>query len=229
MHPCREAPTPKSLSVDGFVLDKECRRFDNGRPDYGGIHRSPQPTASKPVSTAETALKMLPKQILAFSAFLAAIAFASPVPAPAEDGLIIIEQTETENGTITWYGDESTPITARSTPSPELDKRCGSNAVTCSGSHRAYAPVCTNLINSLSSQAIPQSPRSVCLSQGGNQCCISWANVVQDAQFYYLQSAARKALNGCVSSSYVSALTRDTLIGNTCTTQCLSNRATGCS
>ncbi|KAJ4390440.1 hypothetical protein N0V85_007222 [Neurospora sp. IMI 360204] len=172
---------------------------------------------------------MLSKKMLAIGVFLASMASATPVPVPAEDGLIIIEQTEIEDGTITWYGEESTPITARSPLSPELHKRCGSNAVTCSGSHKAYAPVCTNLINNLSTQSIPQSPRSVCLTQGGNQCCISWANVVQDAQFWYLQSAASKALNGCVSNSYVSGLTRDTLIGNTCTTQCLSDRASGCS
>ncbi|KAH7635554.1 hypothetical protein SMAC4_13726 [Sordaria macrospora] len=173
---------------------------------------------------------MLTKQIVAIGVFLAAIASASPVPALAEDGLVIIEQTEIAEGTITWYGEEeSTPIAARSPVSADLDKRCGSNLQTCSGSHRAYAPVCNNLINSLSGQSIPQSPRSVCLSQGGDQCCISWANVVRDAQFYYLQNAARKVLNGCVSGNWVSGLTRDTLIGNTCTTQCLSNRPNGCS
>ncbi|KAK3392214.1 hypothetical protein B0T20DRAFT_360471 [Sordaria brevicollis] len=181
---------------------------------------------------------MLSKQFLAISAFLAAVASATPVPAPAEDGLVILQQNETEVGTITWYtdtdadADTEQPVDRRSVSAPlsqDLHKRCGSNTLTCSGSHRAYSPVCSNLINSLSGQSIPQSPRSVCLSQGGNQCCISWANVVQDAQFYYLQSAAWKALNGCVSNSYVSGLTRDTLIGNTCTTQCLSDRASGCS
>jgi hypothetical protein len=45
---------------------------------------------------------MLTNQIVAIGAFLAAIASASPVPAPAEDGLVIIEQTEIAEGTITW-------------------------------------------------------------------------------------------------------------------------------
>ncbi|KAK3344563.1 hypothetical protein B0H65DRAFT_508453 [Neurospora tetraspora] len=222
MHPCREDPTPKFWSREDF--------FMTGAAPAG----SPLKTISrhsKPELTqvSQTPLKMLSKKILAIGVFLASMASATPVPVPAEDGLIIIEQTEIEDGTITWYGEGSTPITARSPVSPELHKRCGSNTVTCSGSHKAYQPVCINLINSLSSQSIPQSPRSVCLSQGGNQCCISWANVVQDAQFWYLQSAAWKALNGCVSNNHVSGLTRDTLIGNTCTTQCLSDRASGCS
>lgn len=46
---------------------------------------------------------MLSKKYLTFGAFLAAIVSASPLSAPApEEGLIVIQQTEFANGTLTW-------------------------------------------------------------------------------------------------------------------------------
>ncbi len=115
-----------------------------------------------------------------------------------------------------------------------LERRCGSNQVECYGSHVASTSTCAQLIVSVvgprAQTPIPSSPRSFCLTGSGGQCCISWANVVNNAVYKDLVSSAMAVNDQCQNSAgQVSGLTRDTLIGSTCTTQCLSGRPDGCS
>ncbi|KAJ4418756.1 hypothetical protein N0V85_001311 [Neurospora sp. IMI 360204] len=181
---------------------------------------------------------MLSKQYLTFSAFLAAIVSASPLSAPApEEGLIVIQQTEFANGTLTWYGEDPT-FTKRSVAfdapsSKPLNKRCGSALPQCSFIDQSYTSVCRTLINSLPDIVIPSSPRSTCYSVAGVTCCISWGKPIDTARFPALAYAANKVMNACVATNskgevLVSGQTRDTLVGGTCLNQCLSNRATNC-
>jgi len=124
--------------------------------------------------------------------------------------------------------------TSPNNKSPLSKKVCGSNNVSCYSSNQANQTLCNGLVNNLarSGANVPYSPRSICLFGGGCgcTCCVSWANPVPagTAQQFQLANAADKVLSQCSSSSGVSGLTRNTLIGDTCTTQCLSDRSTGC-
>ncbi|KAK3689311.1 hypothetical protein B0T22DRAFT_440794 [Podospora appendiculata] len=176
---------------------------------------------------------MFIKTTLMLGAFFATLATALPQPeATTPSGLVILDQFETEFGTATWYGDASpdTSDEIQHEEASQLDKRCGTNQVACSSDHRAPVSLCNDLINTIrarGSDFIPASPRSFCLSSGGT-CCVSWANVVTGAVWSTLINSANKLVSQCNSGGNVSGLTRDTLVGSTCTTQCLSNRATGC-
>ncbi|KAF7350039.1 hypothetical protein MVEN_01305600 [Mycena venus] len=160
---------------------------------------------------------------------LSALAFfqtrASPV-ADASD-LVVLSTQETANGTITIWGYSD----GASKRADTLEKRqCGGNAITCSGSHTADINSCRQLISSLSSNSgsgVGTSPRSICTTQNGNQCCVSWADAVSGLTQGDLVDAAQEILNDCGGSS-VSGLSRDTDLNGVCTTQCLSNRADGC-
>jgi hypothetical protein len=112
----------------------------------------------------------------------------------------------------------------------DAHRRCGSNSLTCDNAHEANRNACISLVNDLrgSSAQLPGSPRSICGTYSGSQCCVSWHNPVSNAERRNLVDAAQKAIDGCRADSGVSGKTSDTLIGSTCTDQCLSNRATGC-
>ncbi|GKT52492.1 uncharacterized protein ColSpa_12673 [Colletotrichum spaethianum] len=179
---------------------------------------------------------LLLQQSVLVAAFAAGLTNAIPTTKRAPESLVVLEQFETEFGTATWYGDaEDSPISKRApeNEATSLNRRCGSNAVTCSGSHQGPASACAQLIVSIagprSGQSVPSSPRSFCLTGSGGNCCVSWANPLSNAYYSQLVPAAQKVNNQCQSGGWVSGLSRDTLIGNTCTTQCLSDRPNGCS
>src|SRR5690349_2638759 len=100
---------------------------------------------------------------------------ATPVAQTAVEELVILSTKETVNGTLTVWGVREGGTTKRDTSAPglgALTKRCGSNAVTCDSGHTASADSCADLINALAVNdfSLPVSPRSVCLTQSGNQC-----------------------------------------------------------
>lgn len=91
-----------------------------------------------------------------------------------------------------------------------------------------YTIVCLALISTLSGAGVSTSPRAICLSQSGNQCCISWGNVVPGLVQNSLYNGANNARNGCGGGVLVSAVVRDVNLHGVCTNQCLSNRPSGC-
>jgi hypothetical protein len=146
--------------------------------------------------------------------------------------------------------DNSYGVAGRSTPvlrrslfdeyyKKRVSKRCGSNEVTCGGGvfseHLAHFDVCNSLVDWMqsSTSGVQWEPRAYCITKHPlGQCCISWADPVSSVLQGGLASAARKVLDRCRRDadgySQVVGLTRDTLLGDTCTTQCLSNRPSGC-
>ncbi|KAJ7124594.1 hypothetical protein C8R43DRAFT_1147261 [Mycena crocata] len=107
----------------------------------------------------------------------------------------------------------------------------GTNDVTCSGSHQADSNICSQLVNQLSSNSghvVADSPRAICLGQGGNQCCVSWSGAVGNMPQGDLFNAANKIFNNCFGSS-ISGVARNVALNGGCVTECLSNRADGCS
>ncbi|KAL2024977.1 hypothetical protein VTK56DRAFT_3676 [Thermocarpiscus australiensis] len=172
---------------------------------------------------------MFLKQLLILVLSLAALAIALPAPeVPA--GLLVLEEVETGNGTVTWYGDASPA--KRPGAGAALERRqCGAYNVLCGPIHFANSGVCNLLIlhiTSIGDTGIPYSPRSVCITTAGGKCCVSWAHPVSDAIKSSLIPAAKDVLSTCDQGGVVSGQSRNTIIGQTCTTQCLSNRATGC-
>lgn len=140
--------------------------------------------------------------------------------------------------TITIYGDN-----LQSNSSAELDdfpvkvakdlgikRRCGSQSLVCDNSHTADRGSCKSLIDDLrgDNAALGSSPRSICGTYNDHQCCVSWHTVVSGATRDSLVSAAQKSYDGCRGDTGVSAKVHDTMIGTTCTDQCMSNRATHC-
>lgn len=183
---------------------------------------------------------MFSKQILIAGAFLTALSTAAPTSNSAAEinvpeGLKIIEITESAAGVqLVWYGDADAASTVSSTTdleTPSLSRRCGSNRTKCFNDNQAAASACEALINGLltSNNALPTSPRSVCATTSGNQCCASWADNLSGARINWLHNAADAVLKTCRGSGgWVSGKSYDTSLGSTCTTQCLSNRPDGC-
>lgn len=151
--------------------------------------------------------------------------------APAgDDGspLIISEVVAVGGYNLTYWSDApgGSALAARA-PVP-----CsGTNDVTCSSSHTADSGICSQLINTLSSNSgnvIGNSPRAICLGQSGNQCCVSWSAAVGNMPQGDLFNAANKVFNTCFGST-ISGLARNVALNGGCVTECLSNRADGCS
>lgn len=94
---------------------------------------------------------------------------------------VLLSSESVPAGNLTTWGvpDNSitaTPIVVDDVAQPAVDRRCGSNQVTCNNVHAAYTSVCSALISTLGNAGVSTSPRAICLSQSGNQCCISWGN-----------------------------------------------------
>ncbi|KAF9919526.1 hypothetical protein FBU30_010912 [Linnemannia zychae] len=148
------------------------------------------------------------------------------------EGFHILHTEAVQNGALTWYGDSSVNSTSEALlerRSASLSKRCGENHVTCYGSHRGH--FCDTLINILAKNKesrIPDSPRAVCyrVEKFGQQCCTSWSAPIY-GYYGYLINAARSIFSQCTDGSGTSGLSRDTLIGQNCVTQCLSSRLDG--
>lgn len=152
--------------------------------------------------------------------------------APTADDNLVVIHTESlgTNGTLTYYGEANPSQRERSADSLEA-RACASRTLHCSGSHLADSNLCRVLIRSLKENSgwAGPSPRSICLSKSG-QCCISWATNVDEFPQGDLVSAANAVLGKCDDSlvSAVSGLARNVKLNGRCTTQCLSNRPTGC-
>ncbi|KAK4041275.1 hypothetical protein C8A01DRAFT_34687 [Parachaetomium inaequale] len=166
---------------------------------------------------------------LTAAALLAALpAFAIPtaeVSVIVEDGLVLLDKFEIAEGTITTYAVD--PAHAASTV--QLTKRCGSNKVTCDGSHVPPFNTCQDLVSSIidNSRVLASNPRSICLNRNGGNCCISWSKDIGNVVEQDLWSAAQKSLSQCVSEGK-SAKASDVTINGQCLNQCLSNRASNC-
>jgi hypothetical protein len=154
---------------------------------------------------------------------------AGPVSISETETLKIIYEEKVADGVLEFYGGPASKN--RSVSLPLLSPQCGSNRVTCDGGNTAPSSVCRSLINALRSsgnERLRRSPRSICLDQGTSRCCTSWANDALSSTRSHLVNAAEQMLNACGSRGWVSGYTYDTLLGSTCTKQCLSNRPDGC-
>ncbi|EXK40906.1 hypothetical protein FOMG_07635 [Fusarium oxysporum f. sp. melonis 26406] len=176
----------------------------------------------------------LSKQTLFILSSLLYAATAATVPKVPEapEGLVVLAQESVDDGAgvLIFYGDAD-PAAAKKRDESGLSKRCGSNQVSCFGSHRAPIWLCSALLYQLeiSSTQLQESPRSICKQASSKQCCVSWAHPVSGGKKDNLAPAGYKVNSECNwGDNTVSGLTRDTQIGNTCTTQCLSNRPDGC-
>ena len=113
-----------------------------------------------------------------------------------------------------------------------MKRVCGSADEKCYSGHRANAAVCNRLIYELETSPAPikSSPRAVCqVHPCCGKCCISWADRVYNGIYPELARPAYKVLGSCTNhEGMVSGLTRNTLLGETCTTECVSNRPDGC-
>ena len=173
-----------------------------------------------------------PLSMLFTKAFLlAALAVfqVQAAPAPGDEALVVLKTEDSIHGPLVFYGlagGANETVAARL-----VERACGTNNVQCFGSHVPNRQSCQNLINSLnanSGSSVGNSPRSICQTTNANQCCVSWANNAPGLVEGDLVNAAVKTYNQCVTSG-LSGLTRNTNLHGVCTTQCLSNRATGCS
>ncbi|EJD50239.1 hypothetical protein AURDEDRAFT_112316 [Auricularia subglabra TFB-10046 SS5] len=170
--------------------------------------------------------------LFAKTLILAALAVfqVQAAPAPGDEALVVVKTEDSIHGPLVFYG---LPGTANETVAARglTERACGTNNVQCSGRHVPDNQACQNLINALnanSGSSVGNSPRSICLTTNGNQCCVSWAKVAPGLTQGILVSAANAVQNDCVVNGQ-SGLSRNTNLNGICTTQCLSNRATGCS
>jgi hypothetical protein len=167
-------------------------------------------------------------------------AFATPVPedpaAAMEDGLIILSTEKMPGATLTWYGDAPGNVTVASIPSTAIGQSgCGDNQpLLCDSNNTGPRDACNGLLNYLNDNynaGKTTSPRSLCWKlDSGGRCCASWANDASNLLFGYLTYALSDAINVCGNAFVdVSARTGNVRLGDTCTTQCTSNRPDGCS
>ncbi|KAJ6473511.1 hypothetical protein DFH09DRAFT_1007487 [Mycena vulgaris] len=167
---------------------------------------------------------------LSIAAVLQLVAAAGLVhAAPAAESdypLVISHIIPVGEYNMTYWIDGPGTVAARSL----VPRQCGSNDVTCSGGHSANSGVCQQLLNSLNvGTTIGNSPRSICLGQGSNQCCVAWSGAVGDMTESNLSSPANKIFSTCFSATSGSGLARNVDLNGNCVTECLSNRPTGCS
>ncbi|KAJ7456537.1 hypothetical protein FB451DRAFT_1143166 [Mycena latifolia] len=155
-------------------------------------------------------------------------------PAETYPGLVVSKVIPMGEYTLTYWSDapKTSPADALAARAPVPCS--GSNDVTCFNSNKAQSSICNQLINSLSSNSgtvIGASPRSICLGQGGNECCVSWSAAVGNMPQGDLYNAAKKVYSTCLSSSSttISGLARNVNLNGGCVTECLSNRPNGCS
>ncbi|EJD50783.1 hypothetical protein AURDEDRAFT_47322, partial [Auricularia subglabra TFB-10046 SS5] len=163
--------------------------------------------------------------------FLAAIAtVVCAAPAAPDGNLVVIKTEDSLHGPLVFYGlpgGTNETVAARGL----TERACGTNNVQCSGSNVPNRQACSNLIASLNTNGgtgVGNSPRSICQTTNGNQCCVSWADVASGLTEGELVPAANAVFNGCVVNGQ-SGVSRNTDLNGVCTTQCLSDRATGCS
>ncbi|KAJ7700476.1 hypothetical protein B0H17DRAFT_925619 [Mycena rosella] len=107
-------------------------------------------------------------------------------------------------------------------------RACGTNNVTCSGSHLVSTGICRQLVDNLNTgTSIGNSPCAICLGQSNNQCCVSWSKAVGTMPESDLVNAA-KTFSTCWSPTNRSGLARNVILNNICVDRCLSNRPNGC-
>ncbi|KAI0411426.1 hypothetical protein F5X98DRAFT_380739 [Xylaria grammica] len=157
---------------------------------------------------------------------------AECAPLDESAGLVVLKEVTSKDGVskITVYGDAAKSHSEVPARGLDLLPRCGSNQLVCDDQHLADRNACTSLVNDLrdSLERVPDSPRAMCGRYNNALCCVTWRTPVQNAVFDNLVDAAQKVLDGCRGDTGVSGETNDTLIGSTCTTQCLSSEMSGC-
>ncbi|KAJ6523066.1 hypothetical protein B0H19DRAFT_1269185 [Mycena capillaripes] len=154
--------------------------------------------------------------------------YGAPAPDNGVSGLIISHIVPVGEYNMTYWVDAQTTGTVASRVLSA--SACGSNDVTCSGSHLANTDICRQLVNSLNTgTSIGNSPRSICLGQSNNQCCVSWSGAVGTMPESNLVNAANRIFGTCWSPTNGSGLARSVILNNICVTECLSNRPDGCS
>ncbi|PKS08153.1 hypothetical protein jhhlp_005429 [Lomentospora prolificans] len=167
--------------------------------------------------------------IVAFAALTLGVHPAQGIPVEdSESDLVVLSSEVLLNGAVlTFHGYPPGDLAGR-----DLHRRqCGDRSLECNGSNSPSVNSCRQLIGSLrtnSAITVGPSPRSICLNQNGSQCCVSWSEVVSGLTQGDLIGAAETVLNQCVSARNNSGLVRNVSLRGVCTTQCLSNRATGC-
>ncbi|KAJ7055130.1 hypothetical protein C8F01DRAFT_994619 [Mycena amicta] len=108
-------------------------------------------------------------------------------------------------------------------------RACATDNLTCATDNVANTVICRQLINSLDgSISVGNAPRSICLGQSNNQCCISWSAAVGTLTENLLVNAAVKTFGECWNMQFGSRLARNVLLNDFCVTQYLSNRPDGC-
>ena len=157
---------------------------------------------------------------------------ARGMPASEFPGLEVLEQFTKDDGAliITVYGDADWSSPSRRDSAAGLERRCGSNQVTCDNEHLADRNACVSLVNALDGDQaeLQGSPRSICGTYSGKKCCVSWHNPASGAVRASLVPPAQAILNQCKGDTGVSGKTSDSLLGQTCTNLCVSNREKGC-
>ncbi|KAJ7102395.1 hypothetical protein B0H15DRAFT_329278 [Mycena belliarum] len=160
-----------------------------------------------------------------------AAAFVHAAPPETYPGLVVSKVVPMGEYTLTYWSDAPGTIAGDALGARAPIPCSGNNDVTCSGSHKAESGICNQLVNSLHSNSgtvIGDSPRSICLGQGGNQCCVSWSAAVGSLPQGDLFDAAKKIFSSCFGAT-ISGLARNVNLNGGCVTECLSNRPTGCS
>ncbi|KAI9778781.1 MAG: hypothetical protein M1839_007871 [Geoglossum umbratile] len=141
------------------------------------------------------------------------------------ESLVVAKVEPYGNGTLTyWVEDDTKPAPAARDLTP---RACGTNDVSCSGSHQADFWDCYDLTIALGndgSTILPVSPRSICYGT----CCTSWSHAQAGIRKAYLVFANNRIISECGGGNTLSGLARNVNLNNNCMTQCLSNRPTGC-
>ncbi|KAJ7615832.1 hypothetical protein FB45DRAFT_757343 [Roridomyces roridus] len=123
---------------------------------------------------------------------------------------------------------------AQATPATSLTRarsQCNGDNVNCNLKFAANRVACQQLVNSITANpnhVLPPSPRFICLSLNGDQCCVSWADNVQGLTQGALLPVAQAQLECEPGNPVLSSFASDVDLNGECTTQCLSNRPNGC-
>jgi len=144
-------------------------------------------------------------------------------------GLNIIQSVTVDNATLTWYGNAGPATRSTQEARGAQDVGCGSNRIQCATSHAYDGPLCLKLFSTLTNVDMPVEPRSVCLGQGTDQCCISWSKTtIFSMEQKDVLPSAKRVYSECGPYYSKSGQEWNVLLDGTCVSQCLSNRPDGC-
>jgi hypothetical protein len=159
--------------------------------------------------------------VVAFAAGVAGAAIDLSIP------MTVLQQDNFHNKTVTWF---ASPFKLSSIETrQDRNTGCGSSRTQCFDKAPYHVHECELLFEYLNStETLQEIPRSICLGQGYEGCCVSWSTPLESGllQRHELISSAKNTVDVCGPDH--AGQEWNVRLGNRCMAQCVSSRPDTC-